>query len=485
MAFGTTSSFGKQQPVKHIPKVVHPVKPLSQRPRRGKVAPLWDAWQRHASVLHLTPSQSRFAETFFCGDNCLLSGAAGTGKSFLVKALVDFLNEHRVNVAVTASTGVAAFGIGGQTIHSFAGLGLADEPVDQIISEVMKRGKVKERIRATHVLFLDEVSMIKGDLLDKVNAVFRAVRRSNDPWGGVQFCFVGDFLQLNPVFKGQEIQELAFESVSWRAADIQTVVLQEQMRQHSDPILLKVLNDVRVGKTDSLHLLDGRIDASFPKDGVEGTRLFCKNVDVDTHNKERLRMLPTLSKTYLSYDSGIPKYIDSLDRNCPAPKVLELKVGASVVLLCNVNIDEGLCNGSVGVVKSFSPNGVNVQFLKTTAMIDHNEWHIKEQEAGMDGKMMSKIRATRRQIPLKLAWASTVHRAQGQTLDRAILDMAEAFGVSMIYTSLSRVRDMESLSIVGSIPKDAIKVDPRCLTFYEAAERGEQVGVEEDDSLRF
>ena len=315
MAFGTTSSLGKSQPVNHIPKVSSSSQPREQRPRRGKVAPLWDAWRRHASLLHLTPSQFCFADVFFHGDNCLLSGPAGVGKSFLVKALVDFLGQHRINVAVTASTGVAAFNIGGQTLHSFAGLGLGDEPVDQIISEVMKRGKVKERIRATHVLFLDEVSMIKGDLLDKANAVFRAIRRSNEPWGGVQLCLVGDFLQLNPVFKGQEIQELAFEAVSWRTADIQTVVLKEQMRQHSDPVLLKVLNDVRIGKTDSLHLLDKCIDVSFPKDGVEGTRLFCKNVDVDSHNRERLRMLPTPSKTYVSCDSGVPKYIESLDRN--------------------------------------------------------------------------------------------------------------------------------------------------------------------------
>lgn len=467
MAFGTTSSLGKSQPIKHIPKAPSSSQPREQRPRRGKVAPLWDVWKRYSSTLHLTPSQSHFADVFFHGDNCLLSGEAGSGKSYLVKALVNFLRQHRINVAVTGSTGVASFNIGGQTLHSFAGLGLADEPADQLIASVRKKEKVRQRIRSTHVLFLDEISMIKGDLLDKVNAVFRAIRFSNEPFGGCQVVFIGDWLQLAPVFKGQEMQELAFESLAWRAADIQTVVLKEQMRQQTDKVLLNVLNDIRTGNTSSLHLLDARIDAPFPKDGIEPVRIFCKNVDVDGHNKERLRMLSTPAKVFQASDTGSDYHLASLDKNCPAPKWLELKVGAQVMLLKNENIDLGLCNGSIGIVKEFVNGGVKVQFPKTAAIITHNEWEMKDQEVGADGKMRAKVKATRSQIPLKVCYAVTVHKVQGTTLDRAVVDMAEAFAAGQAYCALSRVRDLESLSIVGSIPKSAIKVDPRCIEFYK------------------
>ena len=467
MAFGTTSSIGKLQPVNYIPKVYSSPQSREQRPRRGKVAPLWEAWKRYSSTLHLTSSQSHFADVFFHGDNCLLSGEAGSGKSYLVKALVDFLRQHRVNVAVTGSTGVASFNIGGQTLHSFAGLGLADEPTDQLIASVRKKGKVKERIRATHVLFLDEVSMIKGELLDKVNAVFRAIRFNNEPFGGCQVVFIGDWLQLAPVFKGQEMQELAFESLSWRAADIQTVVLKEQMRQQSDKVLLSVLNDIRTGNTSSLRLLDARIDAAFPQDGIEPVRIFCKNVDVDGHNKERLRMLSTPAKVFQASDTGSDYHLASLDKNCPAPKWLELKIGAQVMCLANQDVGMGVCNGSIGIVKEFVNGGVKVKFPKITTIITHNEWSMRDQEVGVDGKMMAKVKATRSQIPLKVCYAVTVHKVQGTTLDRAIVDMAEAFAAGQAYCALSRVRDLESLSIVGSIPKSAIKVDPRCIEFYK------------------
>lgn len=414
MGFGTTSESckGKRvvqaKPVSRSPQAGKP----AVRPRRGKVAPLWPAWQSHSALLHLTPSQARFADVFFHGDNCLLSGEAGSGKSYLVKALVDFLRKERINVAVCGSTGVAAFNIGGQTLHSFAGLGLADDPISQLISDVMKKGKVKERIRATDVLFLDEVSMIKGDLLDKVDAVFRAVRRRPEPFGACQVVFIGDWLQLAPVFKGDEVQTLAFQSPAWKDADVQTVVLKEQMRQQDDKVLLKVLNDIRIGKVDSLHLLDGRIGATFPSDGIEPVRIFCKNVDVDAFNRQRLAQLTTPARTYVARDSGSPYHIDAFNRNCPAPQTLELKVGAQVMLLTNIDTEvKGLVNGAIGVVKAFMLDGVKVQFRHATAIVDHNEWHLKEQEVGLDGKtMMNKIKATRRQIPLRLAWANTVHK---------------------------------------------------------------------------
>ena len=467
MAFGKTSTHAVGQPRATQPVSAAPAKVKQSRPRRGKVAAHWEAWKIHEQTLGLTPSQARFADVFFHGDNCLLTGEAGSGKSHVVRNLLSFLRAQGLNVAITGSTGVASFNIGGQTIHSFAGLGIGEESTEQIVAKVLKNRRVKERLRATDVMFLDEVSMIKGDLLDKLDGVMKSVRHCYDPFGGVQMVFVGDYLQLPPVFRGSETQQFAFEADSWLAADIQTVLLKEQMRQKGDAPFLKLLNELRVGNASNLHVLDARIGATFPDDGIEAVRLFCKNVDVDAYNRERLVRLTTPGKTYRARDSGLPQHTEQFNKNCPAPEVLDLKIGAVVTLLTNEDVKKGFVNGSVGVVKAFTPEGVKVQFTTGEAVVGHNEWQLKEQDVGLDGKMKHKVVATRSQIPLKLAWAASVHRSQGQTLDRAIVDLSEAFGYAMVYVALSRVRDLASLSIVGKIPQSAVKVSRDCVEFYK------------------
>ena len=207
-------------------------------------------------------------------------------------------------------------------------------------------------------------------------------------------------------------------------------------------------------------------------------RIFCKNFDVDRHNKEQLDKLTTPAKTYTARDHGAPHFIESLEKNCPAPKLLELKIGAQVILLSNLNVEKGFVNGSIGTVQSYASTGVRVQFKTGTIIVEEEEWQIKDQEADSQGKIQSRVVATRTQIPLKLCWAITVHRAQGKTLDRAVVDVEEAFSTGMCYTALSRVRNMESLSISGSIPHEAIQVNQSCVEFYERAE-------EEETEFRF
>ncbi len=430
------------------------------------IAHLWADFQSHASVLHLTKDQMSFAKAFFTGHNVMLTGCAGTGKSYVLKALFDYLTLKKVSAGRTATTGVAAFGIGGQTIHSFAGLGLADEPIEAIIQQIEKKGKVKARIRAAEVLFIDEVSMAKGDLLDKLNAVLQFFRDSGDPWGGIQIVASGDFLQLPPVFKADEKQVFAFDCAAWEAANIKVVVLKEVVRQQGDTTLLKVLNDLRIGDTKTLHLLDHRVGATWPDSQIDPVRIFCKNVDVDLYNRQRMGMLATQSKTFFASDSGMPYHTDAFNKNCPAPQTLELKLGAQVMLLVNLDVIQGFVNGSVGVIKAFGPSGVTVQFERGTILVEHNEWHIKEQIVGADKKLASVVVATRRQMPLRVCYAVTVHKVQGATLDRAVLDVGEAFAEGMIYVALSRVRNMESLSLAGRIPPIAVRVNPTCVQFY-------------------
>jgi ATP-dependent exoDNAse (exonuclease V) alpha subunit len=443
-----------------------------------KIARLYSSFMSLGYGKELTQSQLKFIKTFFTGYNVLLTGEAGTGKSHVVKALFAYLDKIGVSIGKTGLTGVAAFNIGGQTLHSFMGIGLGQESADVLISKIFKNRKVWKRIRAVEVLFIDEISMCKGELLDKIDKILRHYRHPKEPFGGVQIIGCGDWLQLPPIFKDSTSNEFAFQCSSWREACVKTVVLKEQMRQHGDPTFAGVLGGLRVGDTSKLHLLHSRINATFPKDGIEPVRIFCKNFDVDRHNKEQLDKLTTPSKIYTARDHGAPHFIESLEKNCPAPKVLELKIGAQVILLSNLDVEKGFVNGSIGTVQSYASTGVRVQFKTGTIIVEEEEWQIKDQEADSQGKIQSRVVATRTQIPLKLCWAITVHRAQGKTLDRAVVDVEEAFSTGMCYTALSRVRNMESLSISGSIPHEAIQVNLSCVEFYERAE-------EEETEFRF
>lgn len=475
MAFGTaTTTYSPSKPVVSSRPVNTPHKPrYLPNPGIARLRGGFDAYAAKMGVT-LTGCQRRFADAFFSGANVCLSGRAGTGKSRVAALLFEYLHLEKVSVGRTATTGVAALNIGGQTIHSWAGMGLADEDAKSIIETVKKKSKVCARIRATQVLFLDEVSMAKGDLLNKLDLVLKYVRRKDDPWGGVQVVAVGDFLQLPPVFKGNEIQEMAFECRAWRDAEFKTVVLNEPIRQQEGSLLLKVLNDVRIGRSDTLGLLAPRIGAKWTDSEIEPVRIFCKNVNVDDYNRERLAQLKGESKTYRARDSGSEYATDYFNKNCPAAEVIELKVGAQVMLLSNLDLKRGLCNGSLGVVKAFTTTGVKVKFATTEEVVDRTEWQQKDQEVGTDGRIRYKVVAERQQIPLRVAYATTVHKCQGMTLDRAVMDLVEAFAAGQIYVSLSRVRDLESLSLVGSIPAAAIRVNEECVRFYEGVENNDK-----------
>ena len=283
----------------------------------------------------------------------------------------------------------------------------------------------------------------------------------------MQVVFSADFLQLLPVFNSfDDDMGLAFDSRAWKEAKVSVVMLKQIMRQAGDGNFAKMLNEIRVGNTDSLHLLKPRIDAKFPNDGIYPVKLYCKNIDVNKFNEKKLKDINKPLKTFNALDSGDEHYFKSFDKNCPAPKELRLKEGAQVILLKNLDTENGLVNGSVGVVQSFSNSGILVKFCNgKTGVIELDEWTIKEQNIGFDKKITYRVVATRKQIPLKLAYAVTVHRAQGLTLDRAEVDLNEAFSAGMVYTALSRVIDLESLSVAEFSPQ-RIMVNKQCLDFY-------------------
>jgi ATP-dependent DNA helicase PIF1 len=411
----------------------------------------------------LNADQRRFVDSCLAGENVFLTGNAGTGKSFVVERLLKYYLRNGSHVGVTASTGVAALNIGGTTLHSWAGIGLGDADVNSLYIDLLKKKKARMRILMSSALFIDEISMIKASLLDKLDILFQKIRKSDKPFGGIQCIFVGDFLQLPAIIKGDD-DKLAFESEFWASANFKVMQLKNIVRQ-SDQAFSSLLSNIRVGNTDDLSLLKTRIGAKF-KDGINPVKLYSRNIDVDAENRRNLTLIKSALKSFTANEYGESHHLAFFEKNCPAPKVLELKVGAQVMLLKNLSLDDGLCNGAIGVVTGFSGIGVLVRFSSGVHYIERESWDIKEQTYSADGSMLVKVVASRSQIPLKLAWASTIHKVQGATIDHAVMDLSDCFECGQVYVALSRVRNLEGLSLMP-FNADRIKVNRSCLDFYD------------------
>ncbi len=428
---------------------------------------LYARFKALAEYSGLTNDQKRFFEAFFTKGNVFLTGEAGTGKSFCIHLLQQFCDGVGVFIAKTATTGTAALNIGGQTIHSWAGLGLCDEDAATIVTKASKNKKVRERVQATPVLFLDEVSTASADLLTKLDKVLKALRHSKEPFGGMKVVLCGDALQFPFIGKGEGEQlQFFFESSAWRAGDFTRILLSEQKRQDENTPFYKMLSRLRFGDTSLLDVLKPRVNASI-EGHPDPVHIYCINKQVDAYNAKRYAELKTIEKMFASQVHGDERHREHFRRNCPAPEILRLKPGAKVMLLKNLDVTGGFVNGSVGVVKGFTPSGVDVDFGKYgTSIVEADSWEIKEQIASKTGEMSYKTMATFKQIPLKLCWASSSHKAQGQTLDAAHIDLSQAFEYGQHYVALSRVRKLEHMSI-APFSASRIKAHPSCIRFYQ------------------
>jgi ATP-dependent exoDNAse (exonuclease V) alpha subunit len=403
---------------------------------------------------------SFFKEFLETKNNLFLTGTAGTGKSYVLNRLSEFCDSEGIILNKTASTGVSALNIGGLTVHSFMGLGLAEGSAEILIAQIRKNKNAKRRLRDCKLLLIDEISMISGELLDKIHAVLRAFS-----YYMPRVIVVGDFLQLSPVFK-QGNRQFAFESSAWSKFKFKSVFFSEVVRQDKESEYAKFLGGIRVGEKNRLDFLEGRLLTKGSK-APEGTiTVFSKNVDVDDFNNERLQKIPGELKVFYAEDHGDPNIIRSFDRNCNAPFQLNLKVGAQVVLLKNQEGGE-LVNGSIGKVTGFLGKGVYVQFDCGTVLIEQYTWKVEEKYLEGD-KVKVKVLASRTQIPLKLGWASTIHRCQGLTCDKIAVDVSDCFADGQFFTALSRARSVEGLYVIGYEPH-ALRTNQRCLDFYGSA----------------
>ncbi|KAF5679187.1 mitochondrial dna helicase [Fusarium heterosporum] len=451
------------------------------------------------------------------GESVFFTGPAGSGKSFLLKRIIKSLGfkyfAEKDSVGVTASTGIAAQNIGGTTLHRFAGVGLGQAPTLKLINDILDSDFKKQRWLDVRVLVVDEISMIDCLFFDKLDAIARAIRGTDLPFGGIQLVLCGDFFQLPPVTKGSDdgSPRFCFESKAWNRALQHTINLSHIYRQR-DPEFTKMLNQIREGCLSPVTTEKfKRLQRSVAGDGVECTELFPLRREADRANARRLQSINGKAYNYTAGHGGTVKNPDirkMLLSDCIAPEYLTLKEGAQVMLL--KNIDSSLVNGSQGSVIGFSnkhsflhedwDNGgpyhnmvssreldemiedrltfypvvrfVMPDGIKRTHFCEPAEWGVERWVAdpfAEDGWRVEKL-ATRTQVPLLLAWALSIHKAQGQTLDRVKVDLDRVFETGQAYVALSRSRSIDGLQVLNFDP-DKVTVHPKAKAFYKSLEK--------------
>jgi ATP-dependent DNA helicase PIF1 len=430
------------------------------------------------------------------GRNIFLTGAGGTGKTHTIRAITTWATAAGLRYSVTALTGCAALllNCGAKTLHSWAGIGLARESPSDLAAAVLKNKRAARRWIDTQLLVVDEISMAAPELLEKLDCVARRVRkRPHHPFGGLQLVLAGDFCQLPPVSRdisGSDVTtpRFAFQLPIWSSLIQETHYLQQIQRQ-SDPIFQRILTEARLGtlSTDSVATLETRMGLPWQENEIRPTLLFNRNAEVDEVNRRNMDVLEGERVSYdaqtvlmesatrkpVPYtkgdghasltmaspeDADVQQALQRLDADAPYDPSLTLIVGAQVMLITNLDQDAGLVNGSRGVVTGFSPSGLPlVRFRNQSAalLIDRKPWWLPDHDG-----------IGRAQIPLKVAYAITIHKSQGATLDSALVDIgASTFEFGQAYVALSRVKSLEGLYVWKLDPRK-IRCHPAVVEFY-------------------
>ncbi len=418
------------------------------------------------------------------GVNVYLTGSAGSGKTHTLRQYIKWLDAHDIPVAITASTGIAATHMNGQTIHGWAGIGIRESLTDFDLELLEQKPYLWKRFEKARVLIIDEVSMLHAHRLDMVERVCRRFKRNDLPFGGIQVILSGDFFQLPPVTKTGSVSarqakpavpqgelfidydsgsvipdsdpesimsDMVIHSRSWKLMKPAICYLTEQHRQE-DNEFLEILNAMRANAVEDTHkaLVKGRMNAENV--GALPTKLYTHNIDVDAINYAELAKIDGDPKEFVMAGRGNDMIIEALKKSCLAPEVLKLKIGAEVMFIKN-NYEEGYWNGTRGKIVSFDYRGepvVEIYANGKRITVGAMEWEVEDN---------GKVKASITQYPLRLAWAITIHKSQGMSLDSAEIDLSKTFTYGMGYVALSRVRTLAGIRLVG-YADNALEMDP-------------------------
>lgn len=412
-------------------------------------------------LIELNKEQEQAYTYISSGYNVFITGGGGVGKSALINYYIKLNKNKKFELGVTSTTGTSAILINGTTLHSYLGIGTGKQDIDLICQKINSNKYLKRKWDKLKILIIDEISMLSADFFDKLELIARSVKESKKPFGGIQLILSGDFCQLPPI----DSKEFCFEAKSWTKCINKIVYLKKIIRQDNIDFQ-NCLSQIRLGTFDenTKDIINSRINIELINDfGIEPTKLFSKNILVEDINKRHLNLLCQKNKkyTFLMSSDFDEIRIGVFKKLIPASDKLELCLGCQVMLTYNLDIQNHLVNGSRGIITDFEYFEGNyiprVKFLNgIECNINFNIWSIEE-----EGKVIGHIT----QIPLRLAYAFSIHKAQGCSLDYAIIDLSDLFDYGMAYVALSRVRNLEGLSIL-SINWNKIKTNPKAIEFY-------------------
>jgi len=419
------------------------------------------------NIKKLNKKQQEAYDYLSSGKSVFLTGPAGVGKTLIIKRFRrDF--ESMRNIAITSTTGTSALLLNGSTLHSYLGIGCGTDMIENLIYRIESRRWIKKRWKELECLLIDEISMLDPDLFDKLEQIARVIRKNSFPFGGIQLVLSGDFLQL-PVIG---TDRFCFQAESWNMCIENNIHLDEIIRQ-GDVEFKDILNKIRVGYIDDdiKRVLNSRIGVNLENSfGIRPTKLYSKNIDVNKENELELDKLANDGRQFYEYDIQVSVYVkqnqnivrEKFLKNSNISQNLQLCEGAQVMLTKNLDLINGLANGSRGVITSFVNDLPIVKFLNgEERLIELSIWDIEE-----NGELI----LSARQIPIKIAYAISIHKSQGCSLDYAEIDLSEIFEYGQAYVALSRVKSLKGLSLID-INYDLIAAHPIAVEFYESLKK--------------
>lgn len=404
--------------------------------------------------MELTLCQSRALELLQTKENVFITGEAGTGKSFLIHK---YLLRYAPKSPILASTGAAAVLVGGRTFHSFFGLGILEGGKDRVVDKAMRNGKLLKRLRECEEIIIDEVSMLPGVVLETAEEIARMARESDEPWGGIKIVAVGDFAQLPPVTARGTYRDWAFLHPVWQKSQFQTFCLKTPVR-FVDSAFYSALNSIRMGGVtpQGQEMLNQRLREEKPKDV---THLYPWRKMVQDYNQKRLEEIDQSLVKIPSIYAGQQKAVEQLKKQAPIPESLELKEDSYVMLQQNDPRGRWV-NGSTGWVREIGNEKITIELVNgKTVRVAKAAFSMVD----ADGHIIAEVV----NFPLQLAYATTIHKSQGQTFDRAVIYLKGLWEPGQAYVALSRLRSSDGLYL-ASWSAQSFRVDPHVAKFYNS-----------------